>query len=146
MVVGSWADFEDEAARLAAFGRSRIEAGVAWLATVRPDGAPRVHPVSPRVSHGTLIVFMYPTSPKGRDLRRDPRFSLHATVEDSLGGAGEFSVSGTAAVVGEEAERARLMGGADAAAPYVVFALDVREVLAVTYRDGKPLIERWSGP
>jgi hypothetical protein len=31
---------------LASFGRQRLEGRIAHLATVRPDGSPRVHPVS----------------------------------------------------------------------------------------------------
>ena len=48
--------------------------GLAFLATVRPDGGPRVHPVCP-VLAGDLYVFIVP-GPKLSDLRRDRRFAL----------------------------------------------------------------------
>ena len=51
--------------------------GLAYLATVRPDGGPRVHPVSPVISNGGLYCFII-DSPKRHDLERDGRYALHA--------------------------------------------------------------------
>lgn len=83
----SWQTFAQQAPELAAFGESRFRSGVAYLGTLRADGGPRVHPVTPIIGE-ELYLFMEPTSPKGRDLRRDPRYTLHCAVEDSSGGAG----------------------------------------------------------
>jgi hypothetical protein len=44
-----------------------LRAAPAYLATVRADGSPRVHPVTPIVTEG-LYVFMESTPPKGADL------------------------------------------------------------------------------
>ena len=41
----SWTEFAQQAPELAAFGQARYQTGVAYLATVRADGGPRVHPV-----------------------------------------------------------------------------------------------------
>ena len=84
--MSSWKEFTQEAPELAAFGKSRFHSGVAYLGTIRPDGGPRVHPVTPIVGE-QLFLFMEPTSPKGKDLQRDPRCTLHCSVEDSGGGA-----------------------------------------------------------
>ncbi len=93
----SWAALEAGDPEMAAFGRLRFERNkVAYLATTRKDGAPRVHAVTPTVADGRLLVFMYPTSPKGRDLERDGRYALHCSVEDQSGGGGEFCVRGRA--------------------------------------------------
>ena len=46
---------------------------IAYLATVRRDGAPRLHPFCPIVAHGRLFAAIARRSPKGWDLRRDPR-------------------------------------------------------------------------
>ena len=46
---------------------------VAYLATVRADGAPRLHPFCPIIAMGRLFAAIPLRSPKGRDLRRDPR-------------------------------------------------------------------------
>ena len=93
----SWLQFEQQAPELAAFGRARFGGGVAYLGTVRGDGGPRVHPVTPIIGE-QLFLFMEPTSPKGQDLRRDGRYTLHCTVEDMGGGGGEFYVRGRAAL------------------------------------------------
>ena len=53
-------------------------AGLGYLATVRPDGGPRVHPVSPAVLDGRLYVYCLLSSPKLADLRDDGRFALHS--------------------------------------------------------------------
>ena len=53
-------------------------AGLGYLATVRADGGPRVHPVSPAVLVGRLYVYVLLSSPKLRDLRGDRRYALHS--------------------------------------------------------------------
>jgi uncharacterized pyridoxamine 5'-phosphate oxidase family protein len=50
---------------------------LAYLATVRRDGSPRVHPVSPFVIDGRLYVATPRTSPKARDQEREPRCVIH---------------------------------------------------------------------
>src|SRR5918999_1226027 len=50
---------------------------MAYLATVRADGGPRVHPVSPIVTDEGLYCFVI-ASPKRDDLNRDGRYALHA--------------------------------------------------------------------
>ena len=51
--------------------------GLGYLATVRADGGPRVHPVSPVITDDGLFCFII-ASPKRRDLERDGRYALHA--------------------------------------------------------------------
>ena len=51
---------------------------VSYLATVRPDGSPRLHPFCPVLSAGRLYAAIPMSSPKGNDLRRDPRCVIHA--------------------------------------------------------------------
>jgi hypothetical protein len=65
----TWGQFEAAHPALAAFGAERLGRPPAYLGTVRSDGGPRVHPVTPVVGSGHLFVFMEPASPKGRDLR-----------------------------------------------------------------------------
>ena len=50
----SWKDLEEADPKLAAFGIERFAGGVAYLGTVRKDGGPRVHPVTPIVGRGRL--------------------------------------------------------------------------------------------
>ena len=51
---------------------------VAFLATARPDGSPRLHPFCPVLAGGRLLAAIPRSSPKGNDLRRDPRCAIHA--------------------------------------------------------------------
>jgi hypothetical protein len=67
--MSSWGVFRAAHPSLAAFGVERLGGPPAYLATVRSDGAPRVHPVTPIIGGDHLFLFMEPTSTKGRDLR-----------------------------------------------------------------------------
>ena len=51
---------------------------IAYLATVRRDGAPRLHPLCPILAGGRLFAAIPRRSPKGWDLRRDERCVIHA--------------------------------------------------------------------
>ncbi|MCB0202711.1 MAG: pyridoxamine 5'-phosphate oxidase family protein, partial [Anaerolineae bacterium] len=90
----SWQTLEDQDPDLAAFGVERLNGKVAYLATTRKNGAPRVHPMTPIIGDGYLFVFMEPTSPKGHDLQRDSRYAIHCGVTDNSGASGEFYISG----------------------------------------------------
>lgn len=143
----SWAGFAAEAPQLAAFGRDRLERRIAYLATIRADGSPRVHPVSPFIGAGRLAVYMEPTSLKVGDLRRDPRYALHCAVEDNEGGGGEFFVTGQAEEIADRARRSAAVGWAEAAGykaveRHVFFEFKLGHVLATTYDNG-PKRERW---
>jgi len=134
----TWREFATARAELAAYVADRLERAPSYLATLRPDGWPRVHPVGPLWPRdGSLVVPMYPTSPKGHDLRRDGWFALHGGVEDNTGGGGEVLVAGVA-VEADPSEEDRAKG-------YVLFALLVGEVRAVRYgAGGAPLRSRWT--
>lgn len=49
-----------------------------YLATLRPDGSPRIHPVTITIDETGLYVYVVAATPKGADLRRDPRYAVHA--------------------------------------------------------------------
>ncbi|HJZ61974.1 MAG TPA: pyridoxamine 5'-phosphate oxidase family protein [Miltoncostaeaceae bacterium] len=141
-----WSEFEAGSPDLAAFAAARLQAAVAFLATTGPDGWPRVHPVSPLIRRGRLLVFMEPTSPKGRDLRLDPRYALHAGVEDARGGGGEVAVRGRARPLEDPAIRTTA-AGPSTQDRWVLFELLVDRVLATRYGDdGKPVRRRWNAP
>src|SRR5438552_373058 len=96
-----WSDFAAAEPEMAAFGVQRLEKRVSYLATIRPDGSPRLHPVVAHFGEGHLFIYMNATSPKAADLQRGGRYTLHCAVEDSDGGKGEFSVSGLAELVAD---------------------------------------------
>ncbi len=146
MTAVDWATFERSAPELAEAGRRRLHGRVAYLGTIRKDGSPRVHPVTPLVAADAVYIFMEPISPKGKDLQRDARFTLHAGVEDNNGGQGEFALSGEARLVIDSAERQRVVAASSYAPAerYILFALSPSQALYTTYGDAGPLRQRWS--
>jgi len=105
----SWSQFEARAPQIADAGRKLIHQhgiGLAYLATLRRDGAPRLHPICPTVFEGGLYALIGPTH-KQRDLIRDGRFALHSfpcpEVDD------EFLVTGHARKVDDDDLRSRVL-------------------------------------
>src|SRR5438093_12551441 len=88
----TWKDFAAAAPALAEAGRSLLNqfgVGLAFLATVRQDGAPRLHPVCPVLANDRLFVLITPASPKLHDLQRDGRYALQ-TFPQPKPGSDEF--------------------------------------------------------
>ena len=108
-------------------------AGLGYLATVRPDGGPRVHPVSPAVIDGRLYVFALVSSPKSGDLARDGRFALHSWPKpftDSGFDDEEFYLAGTATPVEDDELHARIsVAVGDNPASGRTFELDIERAL-----------------
>lgn len=99
-----WEQLGAEAPELAAAGEQLLfqhGPGLAYLATVRAERLPRIHPVCPTLVGGGLYVSVGP-SPKRRDLRDDGRFALHTfpctDIDD------EFMVAGSARACSDSAE------------------------------------------
>src|SRR5262249_58596381 len=95
-IVATWAEFAKAEPDLAAFARERMEGRIVYQATLRLDGGPRVHPVSPWLGAGLLCVSFRDTSPKMREVARDPRYALHTAQpwEDHAGEYGELILRG----------------------------------------------------
>jgi hypothetical protein len=106
--VASWCEFAAAEPQLASMIRDLVHQygpGLGYLATIRADGGPRVHPVSPVISSEGLFCFVQ-DSPKRKDLDRDGRYALHAfPPEDSND---EAYVSGVATQVDDWARIRRL--------------------------------------
>ena len=75
-----WSEFAEVRPDMAAGGAGLLYEhgglGLGFLATVRPDGGPRVHPICP-VLAVNLYGFILP-GPKLADLRRDGQYALHS--------------------------------------------------------------------
>jgi pyridoxamine 5'-phosphate oxidase-like protein len=103
----TWTEFEKRQPALAAAGREhlyQVGVGLGFLATVRRDGGPRVHPVCPVVSPAGLHVLIIP-GPKLHDLRRDGRYALHGETYPPPREDDGFAVYGRAREIDDSATR-----------------------------------------
>lgn len=129
----TWKEFAVTEPDLADVGRSllfQFKVGLAFLATVRKDGAPRLHPVCPVLSADRLFVLIIPTSPKRHDLLRDGRYALQ-TFPQPKPGSDEFYIAGKAVGVGDPAVRAGILRDAKhmADASEIAFELWIDHVM-----------------
>ncbi len=74
---GEFAAAAPEAARVGGSMLYEVGLGLGFLATVRPDGGPRVHPICPILTDEGMYGLIIP-SPKLRDLRCDNRYALNS--------------------------------------------------------------------
>jgi hypothetical protein len=106
--MATWTQFAEAAPDLASSIRGLVHQfgpGFGYLATVRRDGGPRVHPVSPVITDDGLYCFLI-ESPKRDDLDRDGRYALHSfPPEDN---DDEAYLSGRAVPVADPDRRARI--------------------------------------
>lgn len=105
--MASWSEFAAAAPEMAAIGEQLLERfHITYLATVRADGSPRVHPVSPFIVDGRLFVATPQGSPKARDQLRDGRYVIHMLPgKDDA----EFRIRGQATAVVDADERAMVI-------------------------------------
>lgn len=141
----SWRSLEVQQPELAAFGVERLNGKVAYLATIRKDGSPRVHPMTPIIGDGHLFVFMEPTSPKGHDLERDGRYAIHCAVSDNSGASGEFVVAGQARLIHDPELRALAvrLSSYVPADRYILFEFDVTSAASTIYPGDQPVRQNW---
>ena len=97
----TWGEFRSVRPDLAAVGQRLLYdpgIGLGFLATVRSDGGPRVHPICPILTDDHLYALILP-GPKLDDLRRDRRFALHSETFPPPNEDDAFYVTGTPAEV-----------------------------------------------
>jgi len=107
--------------------------GLGYLATIRKDGGPRLHPMCPLIVEGGLWTMIGPDGPKCADLRRDGRYAMHALSPKDVDD--EFLVMGRAV---ETHDRSKWTAVADAAGwpvdpSEVLFELDIERTLLALY-------------
>jgi hypothetical protein len=138
----SWGGLHEVQPDLEAAGRAlfyQFGVGLAFLATVRGDGGPRLHPMCPVLEGAELYAFLVP-SPKRNDLHRDGRYAMHSFPTDDNEDA--FSITGSATEVDDRAIRetvaARFLAERDWGEPpegfdeQELFAFDVGSCLLTT--------------
>jgi hypothetical protein len=104
----TWNEFAALRPDLAEPGRAllyKVGVGLAYLATTRADGGPRVHPMCPIITARGAFAFIVP-SPKQRDLVRDGRYALHSFPCDDNEDA--FSCRGRVRPVRDDGQRREL--------------------------------------
>ncbi len=142
----SWKKFEEQSPELASIGASLLSRQISFLATIRTDGSPRVHPVRPIVGYGYLFVFIDQSSPKRSDLLKDGRYAMHCSVFESNGLSNEFMIAGVAKAVDnhEIREQAVELWGKDVPDKYALFEFSIDAALATDFDENrKPNRHRW---
>jgi hypothetical protein len=146
--VATWAEFVSAEPDLAAFARERIQGRIVYQATIRLDGGPRVHPVSPWVAYGLLCVSFRATSPKMREVAPDARYALHTAqpLDDHAGAFGEFMARGLLEQIAASHPAVTARPGQT---PYelVHYTCSIEEAVATEYTDDEmPVYRRWKPP
>jgi hypothetical protein len=144
----TWNEFERQQPALAETGRAQFYQfgiGLGFLATVRPDGGPRVHPVCPVISPAGLHLSII-TGPKQGDLRRDGRYALHSETcppprqDDGFALTGRATEITDPAIVRVVRDQVRAERGGEVWPGFdeeVVFELGIKTCLLMLTRKGE---------
>jgi len=134
----TWKEFAQADPALAEAGLAQLfqyEVGLAFLATVGSDGAPRLHPVCPVLSRSHLYLLLLPGSPKRWDLQRDGRYALQAFPQ-ARPDSDEFYLTGRAKLVDDvETKEAVLADAKHYASPdEILFELLIERAMRTTWQ------------
>ncbi|MFF8790471.1 pyridoxamine 5'-phosphate oxidase family protein [Streptomyces sp. NPDC015125] len=114
------------------------------LATLRKDGGPRLTGLEADFRHGELWLGMMVGSRKVFDLRRDPRFSLHANPGPGTDlSAGDVRVSGRAVEVTDPGLVARYAAAVKPPEPFHLFRAELTEAVHTSVEDPYVVLESW---
>lgn len=153
--MATWEAFSKAAPELAAAGRSLIYQfgiGLGYLATIRPDGGPRLHPFCPVIFEDHLYGLIV-NSPKRRDLVRDGRYAIHTFSPEKTDD--EFYVTGKARHLADETLRERVRQafvatGGTTTHDEELFEFDIERALHAKYGERgtpeswPPIYTKWS--
>src|SRR4051794_29799912 len=145
--MASFADVETEQPEFAARVRAAFDAHKhKVLATLRPDGSPRVSGIEASFTTGELWLAGMTEAVKFADLRRDPRMALHSGSDEPDSFSADAKVSGRAVeVTGEERERFAAATGNQADGDYGLFRIDLEQVVLTALAEDKSalVISSW---
>lgn len=147
--MGSFSEVESADPEFAARVRAAFDAhGHKVLATLRPDGSPRVSGIEMRFVAGEPWLVGMPGSVKFADLRRDPRFALHSGSDEPDAFSADAKLSGRAAEVTDDEERLRYATGAgmpEGPLGFELFRVDLEQVVLTAVNDDKTalVISSW---
>ena len=149
----TWGQFTASNPILAAKGDDllfQFGVGLAFIATTRKDGAPRLHPLCPVRSGEGLYVLIAPESPKKWDLLRDGRYALQ-TFPEPRNNSDEFYLSGTAQPIDDPVIKDTVLKDAKhfASAEEALFELLIDRSMHTVWEgfgtpDFRPVHAKWS--
>ncbi len=155
--MASWSEFEADAPEMAAAGMKllyQFRVGLGYLATVRADGGPRVHPFCPIIDAGRVYGLIGP-SPKQRDLLRDGRYAIHSFPardrDDEFYFTGRACLREDAHLV-ERVRAALAATGATSSGDETLYEFDIERALLAQYKargqpdNWPPRYTRWLAP
>jgi len=140
--MARWGEFATLAPEMAQAGRGLIYQfgpGLGYLATIRKDGGPRLHPFCPTICGDGLYALIGP-SPKRYDLLRDGRYAFHTFPKEEVDD--EFNLMGRVRRVDDPEERAAVLEaylstGATSSGDEIYFELQIERALLSIYA-GRP--------
>jgi hypothetical protein len=147
--MATFADVESEEPEFAARVRAAFDGHAhKILATLRPDGSPRVSGIEMHFVAGEPWLAGMPGSVKFTDLQRDPRFALHSGSAEPEAFEADAKLSGRATEVTADDELRRFAEAAGVAPQnmdFVLFRVDLDQAVLVGLNDEKNalLISSW---
>jgi hypothetical protein len=147
--MASFAEVESTEPRFAARVRASFDAHAhKFLATLRPDGSPRISGIEMKFVAGEPWLAGMPGSVKFTDLRRDPRFALHSGSSEPDAFEADPKLSGRATAVTDDEERRHYAAAAGVPAEHMgfeLFRVELEQVVLVALDDEKTalLISSW---
>jgi hypothetical protein len=150
--MAAWGDFARAEPEMAKDGRDlfyRVGIGLGYLATVRKDGGPRVHPFCPVIAGDGIYGFIG-ASAKRLDLQRDGRYAIHSFPADEVDD--EFYITGSVRLVTDQAEYAAAKASYEASGGKTdggetLFEFLLEKAMYAKYRprpDWPPVYRKWS--
>lgn len=149
----TWGQFAAENQALVEKGERllfQFGVGLAFIATVRKDGAPRLHPLCPVRSGEGLYVLIASESPKKWDLLRDGRYALQ-TFPEAKKDSDEFYLSGLARSIDDPAIKDSVLRDAKhfASPEEALFELLIERAMHTIWEgfgtpDFRPVHTKWS--
>ncbi|MEO3977188.1 pyridoxamine 5'-phosphate oxidase family protein [Streptomyces sp. CAU 1734] len=141
----TWDDFRTADPEFADTVRQRFEKYRHHvLATLRRDGSPRVTGLEVIFRDGGLWFGMMPGSLKALDLRRDPRFALHANPgEGTTMDGGDVKISGRAVELTDPAELTRFAEAIGHPEPFHVFRVEPSDVVRTSVEGDELVVRSW---
>lgn len=101
--MATWGEFAKAEPEMAKVLRKSLDwIPITYLATVRRDGAPRLHPICPIIGSGRMFVAVSETSPKRYDLKNDGRYAMHSLPDKR---DDEFYMTGRVRMIEDAATR-----------------------------------------